>query len=139
MATVSRGGTSERFGFIKRHAIDLGVTYLCQWLKVSRSGYYAWLKRLPSQRSLDDKELSHKIMEIHRDNRGAYGSPRIHLALKQQGENVGKKRVERLMQQQRLQGRVVQVTRRQPGLKRFIERGENLRLNEASPKKINQV
>ena len=139
MATVSRGGTSERFGFIKRHAIDLGVTYLCNWLGVSRSGYYAWLKRLPSQRSLSDKELSIKIIDIHRDNRGAYGSPRIHQALKQQGVSVGKKRVERLMQQQGLQGRVVQVTRRQPGLKRFIERGENLRLNEASPKEINRV
>ena len=40
----SRGGTSERFGFIKKHGQDLGVSYLCDWLNVSRSGYYAWLK-----------------------------------------------------------------------------------------------
>ena len=52
---------------------------------------------------------------------------------------IGKKRVERLMQQQGLQGRVVQVTRRQPGLKRFIERGDNLRLNKPSPININRV
>ena len=52
---------------------------------------------------------------------------------------IGKKRVERLMQQQGLQGRVVQVTRRQPGLKRFIERGDNLRLNKPSPVNINRV
>ncbi len=36
-------------------------------------------------------------------------------------------------------GRVVKVTQRQPGLKRFIERGDNLRLNEPAPESINQV
>ena len=79
------------------------------------------------------------IVQIHKDSRGTYGSPRVHEALKQQGILVGKKRVERLMQAQGLQGRVVQVTRRQPGLKRFIERGENLRLNQPGPTNINRV
>lgn len=63
----------------------------------------------------------------------------MHAALKKQGVLVGKKRVERLMQAQNLQGRVVQVTRRQPGLKRFKARGSNLRLGQPSPTKINQV
>ena len=63
----------------------------------------------------------------------------MHEALKKQGISIGKKRVERLMQAQGLQGRVVHVTRRQPGLKRFIERGENLRLNQAEPRNINRV
>lgn len=94
---------------------------------------------MPSKRSRDDNELTKKIIKLHRDNRGVYGSPRMHQALKQQGEMVGKKRVERLMQQQGLQGRVVQVTRRQPGLRRFIERGDNLRLNKPSPVSTNRV
>jgi len=115
------------------------VSYLCDWLKVSRSGYYAWLKRTASLRAIEDKVLSAKILTIHRESRGTYGSPRIHEALRQQGIAIGKKRVERLMQDQRLQGRVVTVTRRQPGLKRFIERGDNLRLNKASPDNINRV
>jgi len=139
VATVSRGGTSERFGFIKRHGQDLGVSYLCDWLKVSRSGYYAWLKRSRSLRALEDEKLSTKIVQIHQDSRGTYGSPRVHQALKKQGVDVGKKRVERLMQAQRLQGRVVKVTRRQPGLRRFKERGENLRLNIPEPTNINRV
>ena len=139
MATVSRGGTSERFGFIKRHGQDLGVSYLCGWLKVSRSGYYAWLKRSASNRTLDDKHLARKIVKIYQDSRGVYGSPRVYKALKKQGVAIGKKRVERLMQAQRLQGRVVKVTRRQPGLKRFKERGENLRLNQPGPTNINRV
>jgi len=88
---------------------------------------------------MEDKRLSAKIVQIHQSSRGTYGSPRVHEALKQQGIAIGKKRVERLMHAQRLQGRVVQVTRRQPGLKRFIERGENLRLNQPGPNSINQV
>jgi transposase InsO family protein len=80
-----------------------------------------------------------KIKQIHQDSRGTYGSPRVYKTLKKRGIAIGKKRVERLMQAQNLQGRVVKVTRRQPGLKRFKARGENLRLNQLEPSKVNQV
>lgn len=139
MATVSRGGTSERFGFIKRHGQDLGVSYLCDWLKVLRSGYYAWLKRSKSSRAVEDEKLSKNIIKIYQDSRGTYGSPRVYKALKKQGIAVGKKRVERLMQAQSLQGRVVKVTRRQSGLRRFKERGKKLRLDMPEPISINRV
>jgi len=112
---------------------------MCDWLKVSRSGYYAWLKREASQRSRDDIKLSAVITQIHHESRGIYGSPRVHEALKQRGIYVGKKRVERIMQAADLQGRVVQVTRRQPGLRRFRERGENLRLDQPQPTQANRV
>lgn len=115
------------------------MSYLCEWLQVSRSGYYAWLKRAASNRTLEDQVLTKRIVAIHRESRGTYGSPRVYQMLKKQGIAIGKKRVERLMQAQNLQGRVVKVTRRQPGLKRFIERGENLRLNQPEPTTINQV
>jgi len=88
---------------------------------------------------MEDNVLTKKIEVIHRESRGTYGSPRVHQTLKKQGVAIGKKRVERLMQARNLQGRVVKVTRRQPGLKRFIERGENLRLNQPEPTAINQV
>jgi len=115
------------------------VRYLCSWLNVSRSGYYAWLKRAEPLRTVEDHDLSKKIAKIHSESRGTYGSPRVHAALKKQGISIGKKRVERLMQAQNLQGRVVLVTRRQPGLKRFIKRGDNLRLNQPEPTQVNQV
>ena len=97
------------------------------------------MKRSISSRAVEDETLSTKIIQIYKDSRGTYGSPRVHAALKKQGVAVGKKRVERLMQVQRLQGRVVKVTRRQPGLKRFKERGDNLRLNSPAPSNINRV
>lgn len=112
---------------------------MCDWLEVSRSGYYAWLKRAVSQRAIEDAQLTRKIVQIHQDSRGTYGSPRVHEALKIEGIAVGKKRVERLMQQQGLQGRVVEVTRRQPGLRRFRERGDNLRLGSPGATRCDQV
>ena len=105
------------------------MKYLCSWLGVSRSGFYAWSRRAESERSKEDRRLKEKIASIHEGSRGTYGSPRVHEALKQQGENVSKKRIERLMQVQGLKGRVVEVTRRQPGLKRFKADGLNLRLD----------
>ena len=112
---------------------------MCNWLGVSRSGYYAWLKRPKSDRVKQDEQLIPKIKRIYSDSRGTYGSPRVYQALKKQGVAIGKKRVERLMQVENLQGRVVKVTRRQPGLKRFQVSGENKRLQQPAPKKINQV
>lgn len=112
---------------------------MCNWLNVSRSGYYAWLKRSRSLRALEDEILSTKIIQIHQNSRGTYGSPRVHQALKKQGIDVGKKRVERLMQAQGLRGRVFNVTKRMPNYKGYIKRGDNLRLHQPEPTKINQV
>lgn len=70
---------------------------MCKVLGVSRSGYYAWVKREPSQRAKDNEELSAKIVEIFNDSRGTYGSPRITEELEAQGFEVDRKRVARLM------------------------------------------
>lgn len=139
MATVSCGGTSERYRFIQRLGETLGIKYLCTILGVSRGGYYGWLNRKPSKRSLEDDELKCLIKQIHTDSDGAYGSPRVDYALKKQGYAIGRKRVERLMRELGLVGRVVTVTRRAPGLKRFLASGENLRFGIAEPTGIDQV
>lgn len=138
MATVSGGTASERFGFIQRYR-ELGVTPLCRWLGVSASGFYAWLARQPSQRLQNDQELLETITTIYWASKGRYGSPRVHMALQKQGIRVGRKRVERLMREAGLRGRVVKVTRRQPGLKRFKASGDNLLIRLNKPTGINQV
>ena len=66
-------------------------------LGVSRSGYYAWRDRLPSARSIADAALTDRIKAIHADSRATYGAPRIHAELVDEGVQVGRKRIERLM------------------------------------------
>ena len=57
------------------------IPMLCKLLGVSRSGYYAWRKRPPSERERFDAVLSEKIETIHRNSRATYGAPRIHAEL----------------------------------------------------------
>src|ERR1044071_7731632 len=74
-------------------------------MKVSRGGYWAWMKRRPSARKLSDSLLLSDIKKIYGDGRGNYGSPRIHEALGNSGVRCGKKRVERLMQENGLKAK----------------------------------
>jgi putative transposase len=73
-------------------------------LGVSRSGYYDWRGRPPSDRDRADAALTQRIGEIHRRSRQTYGSPRIHAELKALGTRCSRKRVERLMRKAGLQG-----------------------------------
>jgi putative transposase len=73
-------------------------------LGVSRSGYYAWRRRSPSERARFDAVLSEKIETIHRNSRATYGAPRIHAELRAIGFRCGRKRVARLMRRAKLRG-----------------------------------
>jgi putative transposase len=73
-------------------------------LKVSRSGYYAWLQRPVSNRTREDATLTERIRSIHAASKGNYGSPNIHAELREQGMRVGRKRVARLMRKACIRG-----------------------------------
>jgi transposase InsO family protein len=70
---------------------------MCQVLKVSRSGFYDWLDREPSQREIKNKKLKLEIAKIYWQHSGRYGSPRIHRQLVKDGHTCNIKRVVRLM------------------------------------------
>lgn len=98
-------GEPVKFAFIaetadenerKPRAERFPVRFMCEMLKVSRAGYYAWRKRLPSARQLDDGKLAEQIKEIHEENKGRYGIDRIHRELAARGHRVSPKRVRRL-------------------------------------------
>jgi putative transposase len=81
------------------------VSVCCRLLGVSRSGYYDWERRAPSDRALTDAWLIEKIREIWAENRKVYGSPRIHADLRiKYGIRVARKRVERLMREAGISG-----------------------------------
>jgi putative transposase len=72
---------------------------MCQVLKVSRSGYYKWLNKLPSKRSLYRQTLIKVIQQIYRDSKCRYGSPRVTKELNMQGFKASRVLVARLMKQ----------------------------------------
>ena len=70
---------------------------MCRALKVSRGGYYAWIKRKPGKRELENNQLLARIKEIYRESRESYGSPRITDTLCQEGYRVSRPRIARIM------------------------------------------
>ena len=93
-----------RFAFIDVEKASYPMRILCRVLRVSRSGYYAWRVRKPSARDLEDERLRPKVVEAFKTGRGTYGSPRVRDELVDQGFEIGRKRVARLMREMGLQG-----------------------------------
>lgn len=83
--------------FIHENVAVFPVQILCEVLGVSRSGYYAWVRRAESARVAADRALSAEIQAAHRVSRGRYGSPSVHAELCARGRRVSRKRVARLM------------------------------------------
>ena len=89
---------------MRAHQATFPVSVMAYVLRVSRSGFYAWLDRPPSSRAQQDSELVEAIRSSHGASDGAYGVLRIHEDpkhedLKDEGFRVGKKRVARLMRE----------------------------------------
>jgi putative transposase len=87
----------QLYEFIKVHRDKFDVHQMCRTLGVARSGYYAWLKTPQSDRAREDARLVKLIRASHDASHGIYGSPRVFLDLREDGETCSKHRVARLM------------------------------------------
>lgn len=86
-----------KFAFIQQQTAAFAIVILCRVLGVSRSGYYAWLKRPPSERERANQALTVVIQTAYARSRRTYGAPRLHVDLKAAGYGCSRKRVARLM------------------------------------------
>ena len=87
-----------RYSFIQGKKKAFPVGRLCKLLKVSRSGYYGYMERGVSCRPGEEMALITHAREIHRQNKGVYGSRRLSEALQLIGYQVGRYRARTLMQ-----------------------------------------
>ena len=100
------------FRFIEAEKAYHAVSTMCRVLEVSRSGYYAWSSRPPSERTVANSALVDEIRRVHAESDGTYGSRRVHAQLRREGHEVNLKRVERLMRVEGIQGAYVPPRRR---------------------------
>lgn len=110
--SLLREGQLDAYELISLEKANYPVSLMCRVLGVSRSGYYAWLKRGPSKREVEDLSLLSEIEAIHERSRGTYGSPRVVAELKDKAFQVGRRRVARLMRENGLTARFKRPFRR---------------------------
>ena len=94
-----------RFQFIAKNRGTWPVSWLCEALGVSRSGFHAWLVRAPSARSRSDEVLGAKARASFIASDRTYGARRVWHDLLAEGLSCGLHRIERLMRQQALKAR----------------------------------
>ena len=94
-----------KFRFVKDHRRRWPVQVMCRVLRVTRGGFYAWLKRKPAKRQVRQDELLAKIRVAHAQNRELYGSPRVHRALLIDGEMVSRNTVAKLMRRAKIRAK----------------------------------
>ena len=88
-----------KYRFMERAGSGFEVMKMCRVLGVSRSGYYAYLRRGLSPRREENERLVARIREIWKSRRRVYGSPRITAELHSEGQPCGKNRIARLMRE----------------------------------------
>ncbi len=94
-----------KFGFVAKHRGVWPVGLICEALGVSRSGFYAWLSRPRSQRSLVDEAISALVRQSFIGSDRTYGARRVWRDVLSEGQRCGLHRIERLMRQQALRAR----------------------------------
>ena len=85
---------------IYRHKEKYGISEMCRFFKVSRSGYYDYVKRM--EIPAKDLPLAEKIQECQDKYGKTYGYRRVHIWLERNGIHKNPKTVLRVMQKYNL-------------------------------------
>lgn len=91
---------SVKYQVVFKHKDKYSINAMCKFFEVSRSGYYAFLKRM----DIPDRDLSlaEKIRECQNESHRTYGYRRVHIWLERQGIYRNPKTVLRVMQKYNL-------------------------------------
>jgi len=95
---------SEKYEFIDAEYAILpaegdapAVVQMCEWLGVSKSGFYDWRNRPESETAQRWELLKIKVKALFEANNAEYGYRRIHAALVRGGESVDDETVRKIM------------------------------------------
>ncbi|QWT42541.1 IS3 family transposase [Dickeya dadantii] len=94
---VLRKAVRLRYAFIRDNTRCWPIRLLCRVLDVHPSGFYAWLQQPHSQRHQADLRLTGQIKQFWLESGCVYGYRKIHLDLRDSGQQCGVNRVWRLM------------------------------------------
>ena len=81
---------------------------MCKVFKVSRGGYYNWLRSKPSKRNLENQLLLEQIKGIYQDSKQRYGSPKIAMILNKDVRQASRVRIARIMRKAQIRSKIKQ-------------------------------
>jgi putative transposase len=87
---------------MKYHKNQFSVEKMCRVFKVSRSGYYQWQYRKPSNRAIENKTVLAMVRKIYTESKGRYGSPKITQELLKKDIIISRPRIARIMRNEGL-------------------------------------
>ena len=86
---------SEKTEAAQKAGRRFSVSGMLKFLGVSRSGYRAWLHRVPSDTEKRRESVKAKIQDIYDDSKQNYGAPKITVELRKTGEVISERTVGR--------------------------------------------
>ena len=86
-----------RYACIAEHQDEYPVTMMCRLLSVSRSGFYAWRRRSPSDQATRRAEMRSVVAYLFARFKRRYGAPRLTEELNASGVRCSKNYVAKLM------------------------------------------
>jgi putative transposase len=129
-----------KYAWIDAQRSAFPLPAMCDALQVSISGYRAWrCGGTPHRKRLTNAQLLACIAAIHKQMKGAYGSPRMVLELRARGIPASKERVERLMRQNAIRARHKRRYKATTDSKHALPVAENLLERDFAPDGPNQA
>lgn len=95
-----------KYAFIRDHRDEFSIRSMCRVFDVHFSGFYAWLHKPISARSIEDSRLLKLIKQFYVASGATYGSPWIHRDLRESGETCSVHRVARIMKENKLKAQI---------------------------------
>lgn len=96
---------SVKYAFIASEEGNYPIVKMCDWSKVSRSGFYDWWSREPSARAVRRAELAVLVRYSFKRSDGTYGYRRVHADLSRWGHSVDDETVRSIMREEGLEPR----------------------------------
>lgn len=128
-----------RFQFLKEHQKEYNIQRACKTLRISRSGFYDYLHRRKSRRTIENEALSEIIEEVFHEHQGRYGARRIQIVLDKRNIHVNTKRISRLMSEHGLIPKGTKKRYRQNPNRTYYEEQDNILGQVFKTDKKNQV
>ena len=87
---------------MRDHRDEFPIGKMAEVFGVSRSGYYRFLKHKLGKRAIERDNLTKDVLQIFKEHKGRYGSPRITDELKDRGCISSQRRVRAIMKEKNL-------------------------------------